>query len=444
MAYADPIRSLTVSVNDIADLIDGVYAGSYFRPELYGAIGNGIADDSAAVQDAIDAAVATGGTVLLAGGSSYKIGTQLTIPITADHVSIRGYGSKLIGACNSTILKISDTSTTNDHATDIALMGFTIEGSGDTDTVLANQCGIEIGAIISCYLKDISIWEIPKTGIIGTKSAASGSTYWNKVNFDNVSVRFCGAQTIKIGTGDAVDDFCFVNCLFNHGGSQITTNSANGSAYINAISLYGAGTEVSGNYSATTAGAGYRWGMQIVTAGGALMGMHWELNGNDQAGSADLLLDTSADGLQVIGSNHYGSDVTGAKRCIETTCDGNFITGVVYAGSMTHKYDYVVNGSGATKLSVGSIVDIGGVGVNTAVVNFGTNAVVFDAHDTNCACGNGIIATNATDGFLYIPSCAGTPTGVPTTKYGYVPIIVNSTNNKLYFYSGGAWRDAGP
>jgi hypothetical protein len=54
------------------------------------------------------------------------------------------------------------------------------------------------------------------------------------------------------------------------------------------------------------------------------------------------------------------------------------------------------------------------------------------------------IATTATDGFLYVPGCAGTPTGVPTTYTGLVPIVVNTTNNKLYFYSGGAWRDAGP
>ncbi len=54
------------------------------------------------------------------------------------------------------------------------------------------------------------------------------------------------------------------------------------------------------------------------------------------------------------------------------------------------------------------------------------------------------IATTATDGFLYVPTCAGTPTGVPTTVTGRAPIVVNTTNNKLYFYSGGAWRDAGP
>ena len=54
------------------------------------------------------------------------------------------------------------------------------------------------------------------------------------------------------------------------------------------------------------------------------------------------------------------------------------------------------------------------------------------------------IATTATDGFLHVPSCAGTPTGVPTAYSGRVPVVVDTTNNKLYFYSGGSWRDAGP
>lgn len=58
--------------------------------------------------------------------------------------------------------------------------------------------------------------------------------------------------------------------------------------------------------------------------------------------------------------------------------------------------------------------------------------------------GSAALSTTATDGFLYLPSCAGTPTGAPTAKTGRVPLIVDTTNNKLYFYSGGAWRDAGP
>jgi len=58
--------------------------------------------------------------------------------------------------------------------------------------------------------------------------------------------------------------------------------------------------------------------------------------------------------------------------------------------------------------------------------------------------GNQALATTATDGFIYVPTCAGTPTGTPTTQTGTAPIVVDTTNNKLYFYSGGAWRDAGP
>ena len=64
--------------------------------------------------------------------------------------------------------------------------------------------------------------------------------------------------------------------------------------------------------------------------------------------------------------------------------------------------------------------------------------------DKNWTLGAGSVATSATNGFLYVPTCAGTPTGTPTAKSGYAPIVVNTTNNKLYFYSGGAWRDAGP
>lgn len=58
--------------------------------------------------------------------------------------------------------------------------------------------------------------------------------------------------------------------------------------------------------------------------------------------------------------------------------------------------------------------------------------------------GSAAIATDATDGFLYVPGCAGPPTGTPTSFTGRVPIVVDTTNHKFYFFSGGSWRDAGP
>lgn len=91
-----------------------------------------------------------------------------------------------------------------------------------------------------------------------------------------------------------------------------------------------------------------------------------------------------------------------------------------------------------------------------AILQFGSETnhpVAFRTNDTermritsagNISAGAGAVATTATDGFLYVPTCAGTPTGTPTTITGMAPIVVNTTNNKLYFYSGGQWRDAGP
>jgi hypothetical protein len=53
---------------------------------------------------------------------------------------------------------------------------------------------------------------------------------------------------------------------------------------------------------------------------------------------------------------------------------------------------------------------------------------------------NAALPTSATDGFTYIPTCAGTPTGTPTTQTGTVPMVFDTTNTKLYCYTGGAWK----
>ena len=53
--------------------------------------------------------------------------------------------------------------------------------------------------------------------------------------------------------------------------------------------------------------------------------------------------------------------------------------------------------------------------------------------------GAAALATTATDGFLYLPTCAGVPTGAPSAITGTQPVVVNSSTNQLYIYSGSAW-----
>lgn len=61
--------------------------------------------------------------------------------------------------------------------------------------------------------------------------------------------------------------------------------------------------------------------------------------------------------------------------------------------------------------------------------------------DGSVAFNDAALATNATVGFLMIPSCAGTPSGTPDDiPTGQIPLVWDSTNLKLYAYTGGAWK----
>ena len=53
--------------------------------------------------------------------------------------------------------------------------------------------------------------------------------------------------------------------------------------------------------------------------------------------------------------------------------------------------------------------------------------------------GNGALATSATDGHLFIRTCAGTPTGTVSPGTGRAGMVYDTTANKIWFYNG-SWR----
>lgn len=46
----------------------------------------------------------------------------------------------------------------------------------------------------------------------------------------------------------------------------------------------------------------------------------------------------------------------------------------------------------------------------------------------------------ATDGFLYLPTTPGAPVGSPTAKVGTLPVVIDSVNDVLYFFSNSTWH----
>ena len=157
----------------------------------------------------------------------------------------------------------------------------------------------------------------------------------------------------------------------------------------------------------------------------------WDGTGSN-AISFSQVMTLDASGQLMVGknSNSYGDAST---KTFEISGSSSSIVALQYGGANGY-YLQVNSTAGYLWNSANTPIVFGTNNTERARITSGGSVVV----------GTAAIATNATDGFLYVPTCAGTPTGTPTTQTGTAPIVIDTTNNKLYFYSGGQWRDAGP
>ena len=116
------------------------------------------------------------------------------------------------------------------------------------------------------------------------------------------------------------------------------------------------------------------------------------------------------------------------------------VQGVVAGTTNTAGAAWTIGGSISTGTGIGGSIVF-------ATSTAGTTGTVQNAHanaleltgNKNVVIGNAALATDAVDGFLYIPSCAGTPTGTPTAYTGRVPLVWDSANDKLYVFDT-SWK----
>lgn len=109
-------------------------------------------------------------------------------------------------------------------------------------------------------------------------------------------------------------------------------------------------------------------------------------------------------------------------------------------GRTSTRYGITIADYGELLVQTGNGFLIGTGTTNTPIV-FGTNSVervrITGLGSVILNGSGGALATTATDGFPYIPTCAGTPTGVPTAVTGAVAMVFDTTGNKLWIYDGG-------
>jgi hypothetical protein len=184
----------------------------------------------------------------------------------------------------------------------------------------------------------------------------------------------------------------------------------------------------------------------------------WNTSGSPDAVSLDVT-NTAAGAsatlvnLKVAGTSKFSVNVSG-----NVTCSGILTIGGTFSPSTVTP---TVTSLGAPGISFSGIAD---TGLHAAVAVTG-NAVFMVANGTSLLEGNdqdntrngllsnvrfkiavsknmvvgATIVTSATLGFLYIPTMAGTATGVPTTETGSVALCFDTTNSRLQIYNAG-WK----
>lgn len=109
-------------------------------------------------------------------------------------------------------------------------------------------------------------------------------------------------------------------------------------------------------------------------------------------------------------------------------------TDLYIGGVYQHKSTYTLSG---TSLTAGDVI-LSGVPIEVRWVSTNPVGVLGDQNGNVYAPAAG--ATNMTNGFVYIPSASGAPSGVPTVIAGKVPMYFDAAASQLYVYTGGAWK----
>ena len=159
----------------------------------------------------------------------------------------------------------------------------------------------------------------------------------------------------------------------------------------------------------------------------SLFGMNSGYNGTGSRNSA-----IGYNSLYYLGSGGYNCAIGDYSLLDVSTGSYNIGIGAASGGGIT---------TGSYNTIMGSVGGLAATTANNVIITDGqaNQLIRKDANNNQILGAEVALLTTATTGFTYLPSCAGLPTGVPTAITGKIPVVIDSTNNKMYIYSGGAW-----
>jgi len=330
-----------------------------------------------------------------------------------------------------------------------------------------SDCGSGSGAVTSVTANANSTLTIsPTTGAVVAGLNLGNANTWTAVQtFTNSDIRLLGSSTgyttftsANAGASNftltfpaVTDTVALLGTAQTFTAVQTFTNSD--------VRLLGSSTGYTTFTSANASATNYTMTVPAVTdtlmtlgaaqtvSGVITFSNGFTSNGNVSINNAVQLAFTSRTNAQISSPatsqlQFGGVDGTGANPITLS------MVGVAAGNSNTASPNGTILGGLATGTPAGGSTTYGGdlifkttnVGAAATSRNTSSTALTLKGGTQTVLVGNAALSTSATDGFLYIPTVAGTPTGTPSSFTGLVPMVFDTTNSQFWFYTGGAWK----
>lgn len=189
----------------------------FYDVKAFGAVGDGVADDTRAIQAALDAATASGGGTVFLPAGSYRVSTRRQRGVrnyallVASNLTLRGAGREvsIIRLANNQrdqariIANLHGDGSEPGGDSNIIYEDFTIDGNAAYQGIADSQVGIS-----NIYTQNVRHFRIRVRDVKGT-AFAEGTHFDNWYSTDN---SYTDCEATRTGTGSTATGFSATNC----------------------------------------------------------------------------------------------------------------------------------------------------------------------------------------------------------------------------------------